>query len=66
LPNKNAATKSGGYAILAFGVLVCLIGALLLFDGSILGERTIGIAILVLVVGLGIIVQANERIELTF
>ena len=37
------------------GVLVCLAGALLMWDGHLLGERTIGIATVVGITGIGII-----------
>ena len=59
----NAAINSSQYAILTLGVLVCLIGALLMFDGSVLGERTTGIATLVGITGCGIITHANKRIK---
>jgi hypothetical protein len=39
----------------AVGVLVCLIGAFLMYHGSILGERTTGIATIVGIIGIGII-----------
>jgi hypothetical protein len=34
-----------------------------MFDGSILGERTTGIATLVGITGIGIIAHANKRIK---
>ena len=61
---KNVGTNSWQHVILALGVLVGLIGALLMFDGSILGERTVGIATLVGITGCGIIcMSANKRIK---
>ena len=42
-------------AVLAIGVLACLTGALLMFHGSILGERTTGIATVMGIIGIGII-----------
>ena len=51
----------GQNAVLAIGVLVCLIGALLMFHGSILGERTTGIATVVGIIGIGIISTSRGR-----
>ncbi|MCW3985952.1 MAG: hypothetical protein NWE91_06055 [Candidatus Bathyarchaeota archaeon] len=53
----------GRNVLLALGVLVCLIGAFLMFDGSILGENTAGIATVIGITGIGIITQARKRIE---
>ena len=39
----------------ALGVLACLTGAFLMSHGSILGERTTGIAIVIGIIGIGII-----------
>jgi hypothetical protein len=38
-------------------------GAFLMFHGTILGERTTGIATLIGITGIGIIAQANKRIK---
>jgi len=43
------------YALKALGVLMCLIGAFLMWNGSILSERTTGIATLLGITGIGII-----------
>lgn len=43
----------------AVGVLVCLIGGFLMFHGSILGERTTGIATIVGIIGIGIIASSK-------
>lgn len=43
----------------AVGVLVCLIGAFMMFHGSILGERTTGIAMIVGIIGMGIIASSK-------
>ena len=37
------------------GIVLALIGALLMFEGSILGENTVGIAIVIGIVGLVLI-----------
>ena len=51
------------HAILALGVSVCLIGAFLMLEGSILGERTTGIATVIGIVGMGLIASAGKRME---
>jgi len=43
------------YAILALGVAVCLTGAFLMWDGSMFGENTSGIATIVGIIGIGLI-----------
>ncbi len=43
----------------AVGVLVCLIGGFLMFYGSILGDRTTGIATIVGIIGIGIIASSK-------
>jgi len=53
----------GQHALLGLGVLVCLIGGLLMFDGGILGESTTGIATVIGIVGIGIIARARKRME---
>jgi hypothetical protein len=62
LLKKNAATNNWQRAILALGVTLCLMGALLMFHGSILGERTTGIATVVGITGISIIcIHGNKR-----
>ena len=41
------------------GVLLCLIGGFLMFQGSILGDRTTGIARVVGILGIGIIASTK-------
>lgn len=54
----------GQYALLALGVSVCLIGALLMVVGEgILGEDHAGIATVIGIVGIGIIARTRERLE---
>jgi hypothetical protein len=43
------------YVILALGVTICLAGAFLMWDGSILGENHAGIATVIGIIGIGII-----------
>ena len=42
------------------GVLLCLIGGFLMFQGSILGERTTGVARVVGIIGIGIIASKTS------
>jgi hypothetical protein len=44
----------------AIGVLVCLTGGFLMFHGSILGDRTIDIARVMGIIGIGIITSSNS------
>ena len=60
---KNATINRWRWRILALGVSLSLIGAFLMFHGSILGERTTGIATLVGITGIGIIAHTNKRIK---
>ena len=48
------------YMIKAIGIVVCLIGAALMFDGHIFGDRTTGIATIAGIVGISII-STNTR-----
>ena len=56
---KSGVIKNWQYAILvlgvALGVTVCLTGAFLMWDGSILGENHAGIATIVGITGIGLI-----------
>ena len=52
---KNSGINSWKHAMVALGVLVCLIGAFIMWDGSILGENTTGIATVLGITGIGII-----------
>ena len=60
---KNAGINRWQHAMLALGVSVCLMGACLMFDGSILGENTTGIATVTGIIGIGIIARARKRME---
>ena len=43
------------YVSFVFGILLCLIAALFIFEGSILGENTTGWATVIGIVGIGLI-----------
>jgi hypothetical protein len=51
--NKN--TRTWQRALFALGVSLCLAGAFLMVNGSIFGDRTIGIAIVTGIIGIGLI-----------
>ena len=42
------------YALKTLGVVMCLTGAALMFDGSLLGDRTTGLATLLGIVGISL------------
>jgi hypothetical protein len=63
---KNVVIKRWQYAMLAFGVSVCLTGALLMVVGeSILGESHTGIAAVIGIVGICIIGSFNTTLRRT-
>lgn len=45
------------------GILLALAGAAFIFHGSLLGERTIGIAIVIGVVGICLIAGSRRRLK---
>jgi hypothetical protein len=51
------------YALKVLGVVVCLIGAVLMFDGSLLGERTIGLATLAVIAGISLIASSARKLR---
>lgn len=53
--------KYGKY-VFVIGVLIALTGAYLMYDGQILGEDTTGIAIVVGIVGIGIIATSGYNL----
>jgi len=58
---KNGGISSWQYAMLALGVSVCLIGALVMVVGeSILGENHSGIAAVIGIVGLGLVTKRRK------
>ena len=59
---KNPGIKRWQHAILALGVSMCLIGALVMAVGeSILGENHTGIATVIGIVGIGLIARSSKR-----
>jgi len=53
--------KSWQYAVFALGALACLIGAFLMWEGSVLGERTTGVATVVGIVGIGLLARSSKE-----
>jgi hypothetical protein len=51
------------YVIKAIGIVVCVIGVGLMFDGNILGERTTGLATIAGIVGISIISASARKLR---
>jgi hypothetical protein len=49
--------------IKAIGIVVCLIGAALMFDGNIFGDRTTGIATIAGIVGISLISTSARKLR---
>jgi O-antigen/teichoic acid export membrane protein len=63
LIKKNAGRNRWQLAILALGVSICLIGALIMIVGEpILGEDHTGIATVVGIVGIGLIASSSQGV----
>jgi len=60
MSNKMNSMKKQ-YVINALGVLVRLTGAFLMWDGSILGEYTTGIATVLGIIGIGMIISYKSH-----
>ena len=52
--------KSWQNASFVLGILLCLLGAFLMFEGSILGENNTGWAIVIGIVGIGLIATSTS------
>ena len=50
------------YASFGLGISLCLIGAFLMFEGNILGENNTGWAIVIGIVGIGLIATSGVRL----
>jgi len=55
----NSKTRTLRYALFIVGVALCLTGAVLMVHGSLFGDRTIGIATITGMVGIGLISTSN-------
>ncbi len=60
---RQVAMRRWRYVILALGVTVCLMGGFLMWDGSLLGEETTGIATVIGIVGISIIARARKAVR---
>ena len=47
------------YVSFVLGIVLCLIAAFLMFEGSILGENTTGLATVTLIVGIGLMATSG-------
>jgi len=54
--------KSWQKASFILGIILCLIGAFLMFEGNILGENNTGWAIVIGIVGIGLIATSGLRL----
>ncbi len=50
------------YVSFVLGISLCLIGALLMFEGNILGENNTGWTIVIGIVGIGLIATSGVRL----
>jgi len=50
------------YVSFALGISLCLIGALVMFEGNILGENNTGWAIVIGIIGIGLIATSGVRL----
>ena len=53
--------KSYPKVLFVLGIIVALTGAVIMFEGSIFGERTTGIAIVIGIIGIGLIATSSIR-----
>jgi len=58
---RSRNTKKLGKILFVLGILICLAGAGLMFDGAILGETTTNVAIVLGITGMGLIATSTER-----
>ena len=56
--------RSWQYAVIALGVILWVIAVFLMVEGSILGERTTGIATLLGIMGMFVIIMLNTTLIL--
>jgi len=54
-------TKKNKTTLFLLGILICLTGAALMFDGAILGETTTNVASVLGITGIGLIATSTER-----
>ena len=54
-------TKKYRKILFVLGILICLAGAALMFDGAILGETTTNVATVLGITGIGLIATSTQR-----
>jgi hypothetical protein len=54
-------TKKYRKILFVLGILICIAGAALMFDGAILGETTTNIATVLGITGIGLIATATQK-----
>jgi hypothetical protein len=56
-------TKKYGNILFVLGILICLAGAALMFDGAVLGETTTNIATVLGITGIGLIATQKRAMN---
>jgi hypothetical protein len=56
-------TKKDGRILFVLGILICLAGAGLMFDGAILGETTTNVATVIGIIGIGLIATQKRAMN---
>ena len=56
-------TKKDGRILFVLGILICLAGAGLMFDGAILGETTTNVATVLGITGMGLIATQKRTMD---
>jgi hypothetical protein len=58
---RSRNTKKYRKILSVLGILICLAGATLMFDGAVLGETTTNVAIVLGITGMGLIATSSQR-----
>jgi hypothetical protein len=53
--------KESSLYIFILGIIFALSGAIIMFEGNIFGDRTIGVAIILGILGIGLIAGSSPR-----
>ena len=56
-------TKKDGRILFVLGILICLAGAGLMFDGAILSETTTNVATVIGIIGIGLIATQKRAMN---
>jgi hypothetical protein len=60
---RSKTTNKIRKALFASGIVICLVGAALMFEGAVLGETTTGIATVLGIIGIGLIATQKRAIK---